>query len=158
MLSLSDANQSEVIEAFISTSRYLDDLLKSRKQNPQKLTHLSPRSHPRHLVGKKDSTKRRHKRHQQPGEQLFPYRWSPDSLTINIYFYTYFLYLYITKITVNNGTPHLNSLKNQNRRAALGRPAIQLLGVSTSLRSTNPALSSALVPHTLNCSVCVEDS
>ena len=27
MLSLSDANQSEVIEAFSSTSRYLDDLL-----------------------------------------------------------------------------------------------------------------------------------
>ena len=27
MLSLSDANKSEVIEAFISTSRYLDDLL-----------------------------------------------------------------------------------------------------------------------------------
>ena len=27
MLSLSDDNQSEVIEAFISTSRYLDDLL-----------------------------------------------------------------------------------------------------------------------------------
>ena len=27
MLSLSDANQSEVIEAFISASRYLDDLL-----------------------------------------------------------------------------------------------------------------------------------
>ena len=28
MLSLSDDNQSEVIEAFTSTSRYLDDLLK----------------------------------------------------------------------------------------------------------------------------------
>ena len=27
MLSLSEYNQSEVIEAFISTSRYLDDLL-----------------------------------------------------------------------------------------------------------------------------------
>ena len=57
MLSLSDANQSEVIEAFTSTSRYLDDLLKSRKQNPQKLTHLSPRSHPRHLVGKRTAQK-----------------------------------------------------------------------------------------------------
>ena len=31
---------------------------KSRKENPQKLTQLSSRSHPRHLVGKKDSTKR----------------------------------------------------------------------------------------------------
>ena len=28
MLSLSDANQFEIIEAFNSTSRYLDDLLK----------------------------------------------------------------------------------------------------------------------------------
>ena len=40
MLSLSEDNQSEVIEAFNSTSRYLDDLLnidKSRKKNPQKL-------------------------------------------------------------------------------------------------------------------------
>ena len=48
--------------------------LLSRKENPQKLTQLSPRSHPRHLVGKKDSTKRRHQRHhkRQPGEQLFP--------------------------------------------------------------------------------------
>ena len=47
---------------------------KSRWENPQKLTQLSPRSHPRHLVGKKDSTKRRHSRHRQrqPGEQLFP--------------------------------------------------------------------------------------
>ena len=44
---------------------------KSRKENPQKLTQLSSRSHPRHLVGKKDSTKRHHHRHhkRQPGEQ-----------------------------------------------------------------------------------------
>ena len=47
----------------------------------------------------------------------FPYRWSPASLSINIYFYL-FLYLYITRITINNGTPHLKSLKSQNRRAA----------------------------------------
>ena len=26
------------------------------------------------------------------------------------------------RITINNGTPHLESPKNQNRRAALGRP------------------------------------
>ena len=31
-------------------------------------------------------------------------------------------------ITINNGTPHLKPPKNQNRRAALGRPAIKLLG------------------------------
>ena len=47
---------------------------KSRKENPQKLTQLSSRSHPRHLVEKKDSTKRHHHRHhkRQPGEQQFP--------------------------------------------------------------------------------------
>ena len=59
-------------------------------------------------------------------DSYFPYRWSSDSLTFNIYFYL-FLYLYIRKKTINNGTPHLKSLKNQNRRAALGRPAIKLL-------------------------------
>ena len=79
----------------------------------------------------------------------FPYRWSSASLTFNIYFYL-FQYLYITKITINNDTPHLKSPKNQNRTAALGRPAIKLLGGggggstlgggggSISLRSTNP--------------------
>ena len=46
----------------------------SRKENPQNLTQLSSRSHPRHLVGKKDSRKRHHHRHhkRQPGEQQFP--------------------------------------------------------------------------------------
>ena len=40
MLSPSEDNQSDVIEAF-----------KSRKENPQKLTQLSLRSHPRsHLI------------------------------------------------------------------------------------------------------------
>ena len=41
----------------------------------------------------------------------FPYRWSPASQTFNIYFYL-FLYLYITRITINNDTPHLKSPKN----------------------------------------------
>ena len=77
----------------------------------------------------------------------FPYRWPPASLTINIYFYL-FLYQYITRITTNNGTPHLKPPKKQNRRAALGRPAIKLLGgggALTSLWSTNPRPNSALV-------------
>ena len=52
----------------------------------------------------------------------FPYRWSLASLAFNVYFYL-FLYLYITRITVNIITPHLKSPKNQNRGAALGRPA-----------------------------------
>ena len=36
-------------------------------------------------------------------------------------------YLNLIRRTVNNHTPHLKSPKNQNRRAALGRPAIKLL-------------------------------
>ena len=48
----------------------------------------------------------------------------------------FFLYLYITRITIKNNAPHLKSPKNQNRRASLGRPAMKLLGASTSLRST----------------------
>ena len=48
-------------------------------------------------------------------------------------FYFSFIYIYI-----NNKTPHLTSLKNQNRRASLGWPEIKLLrGALTSLRSTN---------------------
>ena len=45
---------------------------------------------------------------------------------------------------MNNNAPHLKSSKNQNRRAALGRPAMNggggggEGGSSTSLRSTNP--------------------
>ena len=57
----------------------------------------------------------------------FPYRLSPASLTFNNYFYQ-FLYLYITWITINNNAPHLKSPKTQNRRAALGRPAIKITG------------------------------
>ena len=33
------------------------ELLKSRKENPQKPTQLSSRSHPRHLVGKRTAQK-----------------------------------------------------------------------------------------------------
>ena len=84
---------------------------KSRKGNPQKLTQLSSRSHPRHLVGKrtaqKDATKDTISDNQV--NSYFPYRWSPASLTINIFFllififiYNNFLYLYITRITINN--------------------------------------------------------
>ena len=98
---------------------------KSRKENPQKMTQLSPRSHPRHLVGKRTAQKDAIKDITSDSQvnSYFPYRLSPASLTVNIYFYL-FLYLYITRITINNGTPHRKSLKSQNRRAALGRPAI----------------------------------
>ena len=60
---------------------------KSRKENPQKLTQLSSRSHPRHLVGKRtaqqdtiiDITS------DSQVNSNFPYRWSPASLTFNSY-------------------------------------------------------------------------
>ena len=115
---------------------------KSWKENSQKLTQLSSRPHPRHLVGNRtaqsdtitDTTC------DSQVNSDFLYRWSPASLIFNNYFYL-FLYLYITWITINNNAPHLKSPKNQNRRAALGRPAIKLTGggggASTSLRSTN---------------------
>ena len=100
MLSLSEDNQSVVIEAFSSTSRYLDDLLnidKSRKENPQKLTQLSSRSHPRHLVGKRTAQKDTiiDITSDSQVNRYFPNRRSPASLTFNNYFYL-FLYLYIT--------------------------------------------------------------
>ena len=86
MLSLSDDNQSKVIEAF-----------KSRKETPQKLTQLSSRSHPRHLVGKTTSQKdiTIDTTSDSQVNSNFPNRWSPASLTFNNYFYL-FLYLYIT--------------------------------------------------------------
>ena len=43
----------------------------------------------------------------------FTYKLSPASLTFNIYFYL-FLHLYITRITINNSTPHQKSPKNQH--------------------------------------------
>ena len=130
---------------------------------------IAPPDHPPPR-GKKDSTKRHHHRHhkRQPGRHHttsdsqvnsnFPNRWSPASLTFNNYFYL-FLYLYITWITTNNNAPHLKSPKNQSRRAALGRPAIKITGgLQLVFGRPTLALSSALVPQTLSCLVCVEDS
>ena len=104
-------------------------IYKSRKENPQRLTQLSSRSHPRHLVGKRTAQKdiTIDTTSDSQVNSNFPYRWSPASLTFNNYFYP-FLYLYITWITTNNNAPHLKSPKNQSRRAALGRPAIKITG------------------------------
>ena len=128
---------------------------KSRKENPQKLTQLNSRSHPRHLVGKRTAQKDTiiDITSDSQVNSNFPYSWSPVSLTFNNYFYL-FLYLYITRITINNNAPHLKSPKNQNRRAALGRPAIKITG-ELQLVCDRPtlALSSALVPQTLSCLV-----
>ena len=46
MVSPSDDKEAVIIQAF-----------KSRKENPRKLTQLSSRSHPRHLVGKRTAQK-----------------------------------------------------------------------------------------------------
>ena len=58
----------------------------------------------------------------RPDMTLDVYRGHKTTMQHNL-----FLYLSITRITINNGTPHLKSLKNQNRKAALGRPTIKLL-------------------------------
>ena len=103
--------------------------VKSRKENPQKLTQLSSRSHPRHLVGKRTAQKDTIidiTRDSQVSSNCLN-RSSPASLTFNNFFYL-FLYLYIACITINNHAPHLKSPKNQNKRAALGRPAIKITG------------------------------
>ena len=116
------------IQILVTKSLCIDQF-KSRKENPQKLTRLSSRSHPRHLVGKRTAQKGTiiDITSDSQVNSNFPYRWSPASLTFNNYFYL-FLYLYITLIPINNNAPHLKSPKNQNRRAALGRPAIQITG------------------------------
>ena len=76
---------------------------------------------------------------------------------------TIFSYIYILPESINSNMPHLKSPKNQNRRAALGRPVMKLLGEGgggLELVYGRPtlALSSALVTQTLSCLVCVEDS
>ena len=64
---------------------------KSRKENPQKLTQLSSRSHPRHLVGKrtaqKDTTTDTTSDSQVNSN--LPHRRPPASLTFNNYFYLF---------------------------------------------------------------------
>ena len=119
-------------------------LFKSRKENPQKLTQLSSRYHPRHLVGKRTAQKDTIIDITSDSQlnSNFPYRWSPASLTFYNYFYLS-LYLYITWIAINNNAPHLKSPKNQNRRAALGRPAIKITGGLGLLKSiSNPSQTS----------------
>ena len=68
---------------------------KSRKENPQKLTQLSSRSHPRHLVGKRTAQKdiTIETTSDSQVNSNFPNRCSPASLTFNNYL-TYF-YIYI---------------------------------------------------------------
>ena len=57
----------------------------------------------------------------------FPFRWSPASLTFNNYFYL-FLYLYITRITINNNAPHIKSPKNQKQKSRLRTASNEITG------------------------------
>ena len=107
---------------------------KSRKENPQKLTQLSSRSHQRHLVGKRTAQKdiTIDTTSDSQVNSNFPNRWSPASLTFNNYFYLFlyfifFIFIFIYNVN-NHNAPHLKSPKNQSRRAALGRPAIKITG------------------------------
>ena len=61
------------------------DIYKSRKENPQKLTQLSSRSHPKHLVGKRTAQKDTITDTTSDSQvnSNFPYRWSSASLTFN---------------------------------------------------------------------------
>ena len=71
----------------------------SGKENPQKLTQLSSRSHPKHLVGKRTAQKDTiiDITSDSQVNSNFPYRWSPASLTFNI-----ILPIFIFIYNVNN--------------------------------------------------------
>ena len=72
-------------------------MMKSRKENPQKLTQISSRPHPRHLVGKRTAQKdiTIDTTSDSQVNSNFPNKWPPASLTFNNYSHL-FLYLYIT--------------------------------------------------------------
>ena len=118
-------NKDKIIcKEIISNIRALKMFLfvfKCRKETPQKLTQLSSRSHPRHLVGKRTAQKdiTMDTTSDSQVNSHFPNKWSPASLTFNNYFYL-FLYLYITWISTNNNAPHLKSPKNQKQKSCLG--------------------------------------
>ena len=122
---------------------------------------LSPRSHPSHLLGKRTAQKDTiiDITSDIQVNSDFPYRWSPANLTFNNYFYL-FLYLYITRITINNIMPHLKSPKSRIGMASYeitwgggGGGRFQLVCSRPTL-----ALCSALVLQTLSCSSSISRS
>ena len=75
----------------------------------------------------------------------FPYTWSPASLTFNNYFYL-FLYLYITRITINNNAPHLKITKEPKQKSRLGTASNEITwGLELVCGRPTLALASALV-------------
>ena len=75
--------------------------VKSRKETPQKLTQLSSRSHPRHLVGKKTAQKdiTIDTTSDNKVNSNFPNRWSPASLTFNNYIYLFLAHLSLLRVS-----------------------------------------------------------
>ena len=98
----------------ISAYTAYNGTIKNRKGHLFK-KYVSPKSHPRYFVGKRTAQKDTiiGITNDSKVNSNCPYRWSPASLTFNNYFYL-LLYLYITRITINNNTPHLQSSKYQN--------------------------------------------
>ena len=68
--------------------------LKEYEKTPQKLLKLRPRSHPRHLVGKRTTQKDAIKDTTSDSQvnSCFPYRWPPASVTFNICFHLFFIF------------------------------------------------------------------
>ena len=96
-------------------------LCKSRKENPQKPTQIKPQISSKTSRGEKDGTKNDAVKDTNSDSQVnshLSHRRPPASLTINTYFYL-FSYLYITRITINNGTPYLKSFKSQRSTKTL---------------------------------------
>ena len=96
-IALNSLYWQQIITFHLFSTQIFGAKSKSRKPNPQKLTQLSSRSHPRHLVGKKTAQKDTiiDITSDSQVNSNFPYRLSPASLTFNNYFYL-FLCLYIT--------------------------------------------------------------
>ena len=108
-LSIAHVNPSYLENSYIHFDKIKGDLQlhlynfdewKSRKENPQKLTQLSSRSHPRHLVGKRTAQKDTiiDITSDSQVNSNFPNRWSPASLTFNNIFLLISIFIY----NVNN--------------------------------------------------------
>ena len=83
--------QKEITSGKTMESKTKINLMKSRKENPQKLTQLSSR----HLVGKRPAQKDTiiDITSDSQVDSNFPNRWSPACLTFNNYFYQFYIYI-----------------------------------------------------------------
>ena len=133
---------------------------KSRKENPQKLTQLSSRSHPRHPAGKRTAQKETtiETTSDSQANSNHPHRRPPASLTFNNYFYLFFIFIY----NVNNHQQQRatsKTIKEPKQKSRLGTASNNNYWGGLQLVCGRPtfALSSALVPQTFSFLVCVED-